>query len=306
VRVSFFGTSEFALPALQALVASGHDVRPTVTAPPKPSGRGHRLLPSPVETCARELGLQVLAPDNPNAPEFVSLLKSERPDISVLVAYGYILRQPLLDVPRLGFLNVHPSLLPAYRGAAPIQRALMDGVKRTGVSVIAMARTVDAGDVVARVGSDVGPDETAGELSARLAVVGARLLLDSIEHATDDSLVRIAQDPALVTKAPKIRKLDRIIDWSRPAEQIHNSIRGLSPDPGAVTRYRGRQLVLLRTRLTDGTAGPGQLVIDDGLKVGTGSGLIELLELRPEGGRTQTGKAFANGHRPGPGERFTS
>jgi methionyl-tRNA formyltransferase len=252
------------------------------------------------------LGLQVLAPDNPSAPEFVSLLKSEPPDIGVLVAYGFILRQPLLDVPRLGFLNVHPSLLPAYRGAAPIQRALMDGARRTGVSVIAMARAVDAGDVVAQDPSEVEPDETAGELSARLAVVGARLLLECVEHAADGSLARIAQDPALVTTAPKIRKLDRVIDWSRPAEQIHNSVRGLSPNPGTVTRYRGRQLVLLRTRLSDGTAEPGQLVIDGGIKVGTGSGLIELLELQPEGGRTQTGKAFVNGHRPGPGERFTS
>lgn len=305
--MSFFGTSEFAVPTMKALVAAGHEVRPVVTAPPKPSGRGRRLIPSPVETCARELGLEVLAPASPNAPEFVSLLKPGRPDVGVLVAYGFILRQALLDAPRLGFLNVHPSLLPAYRGAAPIQRALMDGVKRTGVSVIAMARAVDAGDIVAQATIEVGPDETSGELSARLSDVGARLLLESVRQTGDGSLARIAQDPALATVAPKIQKSDRAIDWSRPAEQVHDIIRGLAPEPGAVTKFRGRQLVLLRARTASGTAEPGQLVADgSGLKVGTGSGLIELLELRPEGGKTQTGRAFVNGHRPGPGERLTS
>ena len=306
MRVSFFGTSEFAVPTLRALVAAGHEVRPVVTAPPKPSGRGRRLMPSPVETCAQELGLEVMAPQTPNAPEFVSSLKSGQPDIGVLVAYGFILRQPLLDAPRLGFLNVHPSLLPAFRGAAPIQRALMAGMKHTGVSVIAMARAVDAGDVVARVVVDIEPDETSGDLSARLSDIGARLLLESLQRVGVGSLARIAQDPTLVTNAPKIRKSDRVVDWTRTAEQVHDAIRGLSPDPGAVTTFRNRQLVLLRARMASGTAEPGQLVADGGdLKVGTGSGLVELLELRPEGGRTQTGRAFINGHRPGPDERLT-
>lgn len=307
MRVSFFGTSDFAVPMLKMLVAAGYDVKPVVTAPPKPSGRGHRLTPSPVETCARALGLKALTPASPNARDFVSLLESGQPDIGVLVAYGCILHQPLLDAPRLGFLNVHPSLLPSYRGAAPIQRALMQGARRTGVSVIAMARAVDAGDVVAQAATDVEPDETFGELSDRLSDLGVRLLLESLQLAESGSLARITQDPEGATVAPKIQKSDRVIDWSRTAGQVHDTVRGLSPDPGAVTRFRGRQLLLLRTRIAAGAAEPGLLVTDAGsLKVGTGAGLVELLELRPEGGKTQTGRAFINGHRPGPGERLTS
>jgi methionyl-tRNA formyltransferase len=279
-----------------------------VTAPARPSGRGRKLVPSPVESAAVDIALPHVSPENPNDPQFVSALKDADPAACVLVAYGYILKETLLDVPRLGFFNLHPSLLPAYRGAAPIQRSLMDGVTRTGISVIAMSWRVDAGDIVAQQPVEVGPDETAGELSARLAEAGARLLAEVLKKlAAGTPLPRAVQDPSRATTAPKIAKPDRVIHWASPAAEIHNRIRALSPEPGAVTHFRDRQLVLLRSRIADSPvrAEPGTILDSKtGLLVAAGTGAVELLELRPEGGKTQSGKAFSNGHRPAPGERL--
>jgi methionyl-tRNA formyltransferase len=301
------GTSEFGVPTLEALPDAGHEVCAVVTAPPRPSGRGRKLVASPVEAGARKLGLNVLLPPDPNAPEFVAALAALAPDIGVLVAYGYILRQPLLDVPRLGFLNIHPSLLPAYRGAAPIQRTIINGEIETGVSVIKMNRAVDAGDVVEQIRMKIGPDFTTGELTDLLAQAGARLLLDCLPLAESGRLRHTTQDKTRISQAPKISKLDRIVDWSQPAQVINNLIRGLNPEPGATTTFHGRQLVLFRSRLIAGHAAPGELVTTHsgiGVGVGTGSGLLELLELRPEGGKTQSGRDFANGQRLKPGERL--
>jgi methionyl-tRNA formyltransferase len=309
VQVAFFGTSEFAVPALRSLAKSAHTVGPVVAAPAQPSGRGRNLVPSPVEEEARALGLAVLTPEDPNDPAFVAGLKSQNPHVAVLAAYGCILKSPLLAVPGLGFLNIHPSLLPKYRGAAPIQRAIMAGERETGVTVILLSEQVDAGDVVEQEAVPVGPDETAGELSQRLADAGARLVLDALTRLGEGRASRTPQDPNLATRAPKITKLERNIDWRDSAQGVHNRIRALSPEPGAVTSFRQKRIVLLRSRVHPTTDGgePGQLLVrHSGLVVATGSGAVEIVELKPEGKRTQTGSDFRNGHRLVAGERFAA
>ena len=309
MRIAFFGTSEFALPALQALARSAHTVGTVVAAPAQPSGRGRKLVSSPVEQEAHALGLPVLTPKDPNDPAFVAELKSVTPDIAVLAAYGYILKSPLLALPSLGFLNIHPSLLPRYRGAAPIQRALLAGEQETGVTVIALSEEVDAGDIIEQEAVPVGPDEIAGELSQRLADVGARLVLDALTRFGAGTATRTPQGPGLVTRAPKIAKAERNIDWRESAQPIHNRIRALSPEPGAVTNFRRRRIVLLRSRVhsTPDMGEPGQLLVrHSGLVVATGSGALEIIELKPEGKRAQTGQDFRNGLRPVAGERFAA
>ena len=309
MRVVFFGTSEFAVPALRALAKSVHTVGPVVAAPAQPSGRGRKLVQSPVEQEARALGIAVLTPENPNDPTFITELKSQSPDAAVLAAYGYILKPHLLAVPSLGFLNIHPSLLPKYRGAAPIQRAILAGEQQTGVTVIVLSEQVDAGDIIAQEAAPVGEDETAGELSRRLADAGARLVLDALTRYGDGTANRTPQDAKLASRAPKITKLERNIDWRDSAEGVHNRIRALSPEPGAVTSFRQRRIVLLRSRVHSTADGgePGQLLVrHSGLVVATGSGAIEIVELKPEGKRAQTGSDFRNGHHLVAGERFAA
>lgn len=309
MRVVFFGTSEFAVPALRALARSAHTVGPVIAAPAQPSGRGRKLVPSPVEQEARTLGLAVLTPEDPNNPALVAELKSQSPDVAVLAAYGCILKPPLLALPSLGFLNIHPSLLPKYRGAAPIQRAILAGEQETGVTVIVLSEQVDAGDIIEQETVPVGTDETAGELSQRLADAGVRLVLDALTRFEAGTATRTPQGPGLVTRAPKITKPERNIDWRESAQQIHNRIRALSPEPGAVTSFRRRRLVLLRSRVhsTPDMGEPGQLLVrHSGLVVATGSGAVEIVELKPEGKRAQTGQDFRNGHRPNAGERFAA
>jgi methionyl-tRNA formyltransferase len=307
VRLIFLGTSDFAVPALRSLVAAGHEFAAVVTAPPRPAGRGRRLTASPVDDAARRLELPVLQPVDPNDLAFVEALHALAPELGVLVAYGYILRRRLLAVPRHGLLNLHPSLLPRYRGAAPIQRCLMDGAAETGVAVIRMSRAVDAGDVVALERAAVGPDETAGELSARLAELGARLLVRSVSDLAQGRLAPRPQDPSGATAAPKIDKSDRVVDWSAPAQACHDRIRALSPEPGAVSGFRGRRVVLLRSRRLDAPAGaePGTLASESaGVSVACSDRRLELLQLRPEGGKTISGIDFCHGYRVQPGERM--
>jgi methionyl-tRNA formyltransferase len=309
VQIAFFGTSEFAVPALRALAGSAHRVRLVVAAPAQPSGRGRKLVPSPVEAAARTLGLEVFAPPDPNDPAFIADLRSRAPDVAVLAAYGSILKPALLAVPRFGFLNIHPSLLPRYRGAAPIQRALLAGEQRTGVTIIILSEQVDAGDIVAQETVSVGENETAGELSLRLAEIGARLVTGALALAARGETGRAPQDSAQATRAPKITKHDRDIDWRRSAREIHNRIRALSPEPGAVTIFRHRRLVLLRSRLHPAAdqAEPGRLLIQHpGLVLATGAGTIEITELKPEGKQVQTGRDFRNGSRLVAGERFAA
>ncbi|HDR00044.1 MAG TPA: methionyl-tRNA formyltransferase, partial [candidate division WOR-3 bacterium] len=252
----------------------------------------------------------VLDPPDCNDPAFVARLAELKPELGVLVAHGSILRPPLLAVPARGFINLHPSLLPCWRGAAPIQRALMAGADETGVTIIRMNERVDAGDILAREAHPVGPEETFGELAARLAEAGARLLLDTIDRLTREEVAGLPQNPSRACPAPRIRTEDRRLDWSRPARQLHDHVRALSPHPGAVAGFRGRRLLILRSRIVpdapaDDTPAGTFLLDRPGLAVRTGDGALELIELRPEGGRLQPGRDFRNGARLVPGERLT-
>lgn len=299
------GTSTFAVPALVALTNAGHEVTAVVTASPRPSGRGRRILPSPVQQQAERLGMPVLLPTDPNEPSFLQSLDRLGPDVGILAAYGCILHDPLLALPRFGFLNIHPSLLPAYRGAAPIQRALMNGDHETGVTIIVMNRTIDAGDIIAQTRVQIDPDETAGQLTKRLATIGADLIVDSLKRLADGTIERRPQDPSQATYAPKLTKHERVIDWSLPATVIHNQVRALSPEPGATTLFRGGQLLILRSRVWPGAGQPGELQKLGGrLMAGSSAGLLELIEVCPAGGRVQSGWAFANGQRLLPNERL--
>jgi len=309
LRLTFFGTSGFACPALETLAAAGHDLVAVVTQPRRPSGRGRKLQPGPVELTARHLELPLLLPEDPNDPGFADRLRALEPELGVLASYGRILRRGLLSVPARGFINIHPSLLPRYRGAAPVQRALMAGETETGVTVIRMATKVDAGDLLARRPVDVGPDETAGELLERLARLGAELVRGVIPGLAAGDLDPVPQDDALATPAPRLVETDRRLDWNLPAGELHNRIRGMAPTPGAVAGFRGRRLLVLRSQRTEGhsRAKPGTLLLDEpGLVVETGSGPLAITELRPQGGRTQSGAAFRNGQRPKPGENLES
>lgn len=308
MRIVFFGTAAFAVPVLRSLAASTHEVGPVVTAPARPSGRGLRLMSSPVEREARALGLEVVTPEDPHSETTLRLLRQRGPDVAVLVAYGVILKPELLHLPRLGFINLHPSLLPAYRGAAPIPRAIIDGQTRTGVSVIALNTEVDGGDLLAQEPVDIGVDETAGDLSIRLATIGRDLVHRVIHELETGTLRRVPQDRSGATCAPRLTRADQRIDWGQSAAMIHNRIRGLSPQPGAIASFRGCRLKLLHSRLVGGTASdePGTwLLTMPGLAVATGTGIIELVQVEPENSRPQSGIDFRNGRRPQPGEKLT-
>ncbi|MFO7675002.1 MAG: methionyl-tRNA formyltransferase [bacterium] len=308
MRLVFLGAAGFAVPSLEALARSAHEVAAVVVPPPAPSGRGRRLAPTPVEAAARERGLPVLSPADPNDPGFVARLAGLGPELGALVAFGRVLRPSLLAVPARGFVNLHPSLLPRWRGAAPIQRALMAGDTITGLSVIRMNERVDAGDVLAIAEEPVGPDETAGELSDRLAAAGAALLLATVDRLATGDVPGLPQDSALATPAPKVGPADRALDWCRPACELHDRVRALSPEPGATAGFRDRRLLVFRSCPAgpQPTAQPGEILLArPGLVAQTGAGALELLEVQPEGGRRQPGLDFRNGARLSPGERLT-
>lgn len=304
-RVVFCGTPEVAVPALEAVAASGHTVLAVVTQPDKPTGRGRALAASPVKRAAEALGLAVLQPASPNEDGFDATLRDLAPDVLAVVAYGHILRPHVLAVAPA--LNVHFSLLPAYRGAAPVQRALMDGVAETGVSVFLLEPTVDTGPVLVMRGLAVGPDETAGELLARLAPIGAEALVEALDLLERGGAVPEPQDDARASRAPKITHDDAAIDWALEPRRIVNLVRAMNPRPGAHTTFRGRRLGVWRASAADATGEPGVVLeAGDRLVVGAGGGAVLLEEVQPEGKRRMSGAEFARGYRPRVGEALSS
>ncbi len=305
MRIAFFGTQEFGLPALASLAAA-HPVVAVVTQPARPAGRGRKLEPTPVEQAARAAGLPVLTPENPNAPDFLAALSALAPELAVLVAYGSILGSDLLRLPPSGFLNLHPSLLPKYRGAAPIQRCLMAGDAGTGVSIIRMTRKVDAGPILLQRPADVGPAENAAELGDRLARIGAELTVEAVSQVAAGRAAPRPQDESEATAAPKITDAERRLDWRRPVLALHNTVRALAPRPAACAAFRDERVLVLRAQPRPGPArAPGTVALDlPGLAVAGADGLLELLELRPQAGKTQTGASFRNGRRLTEQDRF--
>ena len=298
MRLIFLGTPAFAVPTLESIVAAGHEVRTVVTQPDRPSRRGQRLAAPPVKEAALSLALPVYQPERVRRPEAVEHLRALGVEAMVLVGYGQIIPQVIIDLAPRGIINVHASLLPKYRGAGPVQWAIINGETHTGVTTMQIDAGLDTGDMLLKAETEIGPDENAVELAKRLAVMGAELLVRTLEGLERGTIRPEKQNSAAATYAPILKKEDGLIDWSQTARTIHNRVRGLEPWPGACTRFRGQTLHIWRSRPHEGGEGrPGRFAGLKPPRVWCGSGSLELLELQLEGRKRMTAADFANGQR---------
>lgn len=299
MRLVFLGTPAFAVPTLERTVAAGHQVLDVVTQPDRPRGRGQKAAAPPVKEAALRLGLAVYQPERVRRPEAVERLRELAPDAMVVVGYGQIIPQSVIDIPPLGILNVHASLLPKYRGAGPIQWAIVEGETRTGVTIMRIDAGLDTGDMLLKKETEIGPEENAVELGRRLAAMGADLLVEALEGLAAGTIVAEKQDASQATYAPLLKKEDGRIDWSQPAASVHNRIRGLQPWPGAYTGFRGHTLHIWKARPAKVAPGlPAGTIA--GVKppvIACGAGGLELLELQLEGRKRLPAAEFANGQR---------
>lgn len=299
------GTPDFAVPSLRRLAEDGHEIAGVFTQPDRPKGRGHHLAPPPVKELANEYHFDVFQPKGLRNPEALAILTELRPELIVVVAYGRILPKEVLELPARGCINLHGSLLPKFRGAAPIQRAVMEGETVTGVTTMLMAEGLDTGDMLLRRETPIGEEETAGELFGRLALLGADCLSETVRRL--DELIPEPQDDAEATKAPPLQKEEGEIDWRRPARMLGCQIRGVSPWPSAYTRFPdGRVLKIHRAKVIDFTGEPGALLDSKRLIVAAGKGGLELLEVQMEGAKRISGAELIRGQRLSPGPLFLS
>jgi methionyl-tRNA formyltransferase len=299
MRVLFYGTPAFALPTLRALLAH-HRVVAAVTQPDRPAGRGQRAQPPPVKTVALEHGVPVLQPDRLREPGWPERLAVHAADVAIVVAFGQLLPAAVLAVPRRGSINVHASLLPRYRGAAPVAWAVVHGERETGITTFQMDAGMDTGPVLLQRGTPIGPDETAGALAERLAVLGAATLLETLDRL--DTLIPVPQADRAATMAPRLRKEDGLLDWTEPAVALAARIRGMNPWPGAATQTPGGRLQIWRARVVPGRDAPGVLTRAGGqLAVGTGADLLVPLEVQPDNRRAMAWEDYLRGARLGPG-----
>jgi methionyl-tRNA formyltransferase len=310
LRIVYFGTPAFAVPTLAALLKSRHSVVALVSQPDRPKGRGHRVAATPTKELAVLCAVPVLQPTKLRDDAFLATITGFRPDLGVVAAYGRILPDALLAIPALGMINVHASLLPRYRGAAPVHRAVIAGDTETGVTIMRVVTELDAGPMLARVSVPIGPDDSSVEVERTLADRGAALLLDVVEQFSAGTAAETPQDDARATFAPKILKTEGPIDWSLPALRIHNLVRGLQPWPLASTTVKGLRYLIHRTAVVEGgtSAEPGTILRAEGdtLTVATGEGAIAIVQLQPEGRRTMTAREFLSGHTIDPGTRLPS
>lgn len=295
VRVIFMGTPEFAVPTLDALVAAGHELVLVVAQPDKPSGRGQQLVSPPVAARAKELGLPLAQPTKIRSGEFPELVRSVGADVAVVLAYGRILTKELLTAPRLGCVNVHASLLPRWRGAAPIQASVLAGDAVTGVCTQQMEEGLDTGPVYLEHTTPLDPEETAGTLHDRLSAMSAVVAVDTL--AVLGSATPTPQDGALATWAPKIEKEDGRVDWTRPADELHRRVRAMTPWPGGFVAWRDGALKLVTVRVAEGEGEPGTVLSTDPLRVATGRGALELVLVQAPGKKPVAGADFARGAR---------
>lgn len=292
MRIIFMGTPEFSVPVLDALVGAGHDIAAVYCQPPRPAGRGKKDRPSPVQARAEALGLQVRHPVSLKGADEQAAFAALQADVAVVVAYGLILPQAVLDAPERGCLNIHASLLPRWRGAAPIHRAIMAGDAETGVCIMQMEAGLDTGPVLLCERTRIGAQETTGELHDRLSQMGAAAIVDALARL--DSLTPTPQSQAGVLYAEKIDKAEARIDWAEPAAAVDGKIRGLSPFPGAWIEVAGERLKLLKSRLAEGQGAPGE-VLDDALTVACGTGAVQVLRLQRAGRAAQDAQEFLRG-----------
>jgi methionyl-tRNA formyltransferase len=314
LRIVFFGTPEFAVQTLRALLASRHAVVAVVTQPDRPRGRGQRATEGPVKAVARAHDIEVLQPARLREPSLLDRLRALGPDLGVVAAYGKILPDDLLALPRLGLINVHASLLPKYRGAAPVHRAVMAGDAQTGVTIMRVVSELDAGPMLAKETLDIGPDETSDHLEDRLAAAGARLLLSVVESLAAGSARETPQNHAEATYAPRLSKTEGVLDWSRPAAELHNQVRGLHPWPHAAAFLSGTRYLIHRTRPLPaepgrlGASSPGTVLEASGDRLVIAAGhatALQVLEIQPEGRRVMQVREFLAGHPVSAGTRFS-
>ncbi len=308
MRIAFLGTPEFAVPSLERLVESGFDIAAVVTQPDKPKGRGRKLAAPPVKEAAVKFGLPVYQPEKLKTPETVEFFRNLNVEAMAVVAYGKIIPQAIIDIPPLGLVNVHSSLLPKYRGAAPMQWAIAEGETRTGVTTMLIDAGLDSGDILLVKETEIGPDETAVELSERLAQMGADLLVQTLRGLKEGTIRPIPQDHEKATYAPMLTREAGRIDWRWPAQKIHNRVRGFQPWPGAWTTFRGKMLHIWKSRVAGAPAVGEPGAFQPGRKrvlVNCGEGTaLELLEVQPEGKKRMPASAFAHGQHLEGGERL--
>lgn len=304
--VVFFGTPEFAVPSLLALVGEGFDVRAVITQPDRPQGRSRStLVPPPVKIAAQSEGLEVLQPEHASDPELLRTVEHIAPDVGVVVAYGHILKSELLQIPRRGMVNVHPSLLPELRGAAPIEWAILNGDETTGVTIMRLDAELDAGPILHRLPHRIDPGTTGGELSDHLAELGAQALVEALSLWERDGLRPVPQDHALATYAPKLTREIAHIDWSKPADVIVRQTLALDPRPGAWTELDGHEVKLFEGSVAAESGPAGDVLpADDRLVIAAGSGAVEVAEVQPAGKARMSAAEWIHGRGVTAGRRF--
>ena len=310
MRIAFFGTPDFAAPSLRALLGEGFDVAAVVTQPDRPHGRSRSsLVPPPVKVVAQEEDIPVLQPENPNTEEFFAELQGTGPiDLGVVVAYGHILKPALLELPGRGMVNVHASLLPRLRGAAPIEHAILEGLEETGVSIMQMEAGMDTGPVLHTVSTPIAPDETGGELTVRLAEIGALALVEALALIEVEATHLVHQDDEHATYAPKISRELAQIRWEEPSEMVARQTRAFDPRPGAWTALNGREIKLFGPKPADEWETdevPGQVVeTDPALVIATGDGALQFLDVQPAGKHRMAAREWLRGRGCKKGDRF--
>jgi methionyl-tRNA formyltransferase len=312
MKIAYLGSGQFGLPCLDALVRSSHDIAIVVTQPAQPAGRGRKSTPTPVASWAAEHSIPVIETADVNAAEIVDNLRSCKPDLIVVIAFGQKIGKQVIAVAPKGAINVHASLLPKYRGAAPINWAIINGETETGVSIITIAEKIDAGDVLARIKTGLGWDETAGQLHDRLAKLAAPLLITTIDQIAAGAASYKKQDESEVTRAPKLQKSDGFLDFAEPAERLRRKMLGLWPWPGASAIYKSKKtgkterIIFAKAEILR-TANPDNLspgTIDENLNVVCGKDRLQILQLKPENSRLMSYADFINGRRVSPGDQF--
>lgn len=299
MKIIFMGTPVFAVSSLKALIESEHDVIAVVAQPDKPKGRGHKLSAPPTKILAIEHGISVLQPEKVRTEEFLRELQDLSPDLICVTAYGKILPTNILELPKHGCINVHASLLPKYRGAAPINWAIVRGEKETGITTMLMDEGMDTGDMLLKTEIQIQDEDDAGSVSEKLAQLGGDLLLETISHVEQSKLTPSKQDESQATYAPMLKKSDGRIEWEKPALELWNLIRGMNPWPGTFTNLENKSLKIYKAKLVDGQGSPGEVLESDPgvLRVSTGEGALEISELQLEGSKRMDIKSFLSGRK---------
>lgn len=306
MRVVYMGTPQFAVPPLQTLAEAGHDIAAVITRTDKPAGRGRGIAAPPVKLFALERHLSLYQPKRVRDPEFIENLHRVAPDVIVVAAYGQILPKAILALPKHGCINIHASLLPSYRGAAPINWAIIRGDRETGITIMQMDEGMDTGNILMQESIPIGPDDTAGALTEKLSALGARMIAAALPLIVSGSLKPRSQDPAKASLAPLLKKEDGLIDWTLSAGELHNRVRGFTPWPGAFTFLDGDLVKILKTVTVPGSGKPGAITAEGGtrLLVGTGEGLLRIITIQPAGKKPMDASEFLRGHRGVEGKTF--